>query len=184
MQCGKDITGNLPLALNSSSTDSTSKDDVCFVIPRNSPVRTRSRRSNSGCVISTSGSVDGTSSLWSGDSSGGLKNNCSSLGKCIDKTSGHLPHSAESQRGLMNITAGNNHHLTHQNSSMTNQSRSSEASLLVEELRASTDYIFQSKLTWLVLVGPVAIVGDWLGLLSEATCFALSGIALIPCAER
>ena len=84
----------------------------------------------------------------------------------------------------MNVTAGNNHHLTHQNSSMTNQSRSSEASLLVEELRASTDYIFQSKLTWLVLVGPVAIVGDWLGLLSEATCFALSGIALIPCAER
>lgn len=56
--------------------------------------------------------------------------------------------------------------------------------ILAEELWASTDYIFQSRLTWLLLLGPVAIVGDSLGLLSEATCFAFSGIALIPCAER
>lgn len=53
-----------------------------------------------------------------------------------------------------------------------------------EELWASLDYIFQSKLTWLLVGGPIAIVGDALGLLGEPICFALSGIALIPCAER
>ena len=55
---------------------------------------------------------------------------------------------------------------------------------VAEELWESTDYIFQSRLTWLLILGPIAIVGDSLELLSEATCFAFSGIALIPCAER
>ena len=55
---------------------------------------------------------------------------------------------------------------------------------LAQELWASTEYIFQSKLTWLLILGPIAIVGDSLGILGAATCFAFSGIALIPCAER
>jgi len=52
-----------------------------------------------------------------------------------------------------------------------------------EELWASSDYIFQRKLTWLLLLGPLAIVGDAFGILGEPACFALSGIALIPLAE-
>jgi len=41
-----------------------------------------------------------------------------------------------------------------------------------------------SRLNWLLLLGPVALVGDATKLLGESTCFACSGIALIPCAER
>jgi hypothetical protein len=55
---------------------------------------------------------------------------------------------------------------------------------LTEELWMSTDYIFQSRLTWLLVLGPIAIAGDSLGFLGEAMCFACAGIALIPCAER
>jgi hypothetical protein len=55
---------------------------------------------------------------------------------------------------------------------------------LHEELWSSTDHIFQSRLTILLSLGPVAIIGDSLGLLGEPICFALSGLALIPCAER
>jgi hypothetical protein len=55
---------------------------------------------------------------------------------------------------------------------------------LAQELWASTEYIFQSQLTWLLILGPIAIVGDSLGILGEATRFAFAGIALIPCAER
>jgi hypothetical protein len=36
----------------------------------------------------------------------------------------------------------------------------------------------------LLLLGPFALLGDATGLLGEAVCFAFSGIALIPCAER
>jgi hypothetical protein len=55
---------------------------------------------------------------------------------------------------------------------------------LVGELWASTDLLFQSQLNWLLILGPLAVVGDATNTLSEAMCFALSGIALIPCAER
>jgi hypothetical protein len=55
---------------------------------------------------------------------------------------------------------------------------------LYEELWSSTDFIFQSRLTILLSLGPVAIIGDSLGVLGEPICFALSGLALIPCAER
>lgn len=40
------------------------------------------------------------------------------------------------------------------------------------------------KLTWLLLLGPCAVVGDASGLLAEAPRFVLAGLALIPCAER
>jgi hypothetical protein len=55
---------------------------------------------------------------------------------------------------------------------------------LVQEVWASSELLFSSKLTWLLIWGPVALVGDATGLLGEAACFCLSGIALIPCAER
>jgi hypothetical protein len=55
---------------------------------------------------------------------------------------------------------------------------------LVQELWVSSDVIFQGRLTWLLVLGPCVIIGDSLGVLSKATCFTLSGIALIPCAER
>mmetsp|Transcript_15502 Transcript_15502/g.17205 ORF Transcript_15502/g.17205 Transcript_15502/m.17205 type:complete len:577 (-) Transcript_15502:207-1937(-) len=55
---------------------------------------------------------------------------------------------------------------------------------LGEELWVSTEILFMSRLNWLLLLGPVALVGDATKLLGESICFACSGIALIPCAER
>jgi Ca2+:H+ antiporter len=55
---------------------------------------------------------------------------------------------------------------------------------LLQELWISTDMLFQSKLTWLLLLGPLALFGDATGFFGEALCFACAGIALIPCAER
>ena len=55
---------------------------------------------------------------------------------------------------------------------------------LWDELLASTDVLFQGKLTFLLVLGPVAVLGDATGLLGKAACFAFAGIALIPCAER
>ena len=73
---------------------------------------------------------------------------------------------------------------------------------MFDELSASTDVIFQiddvtestlqSSSDWnrkrilnlLMLLGPVAVIGSTTGMLGEAFCFLLSGLALIPCAER
>ena len=55
---------------------------------------------------------------------------------------------------------------------------------LCQEVWSSSELLFQSRITWLLVLGPVALLGDATGTLGEATCFALSGIALIPCAER
>jgi Ca2+/H+ antiporter len=52
----------------------------------------------------------------------------------------------------------------------------------LDELWQSSDAIFQNHLSWLLITGPIAILGQ--NVLSEATCFTLAGIALIPCAER
>jgi hypothetical protein len=56
--------------------------------------------------------------------------------------------------------------------------------MLSKELWESTDVVFSGRGTFLLALGPVVIVGNSFGVLSEATCFALAGIALIPCAER
>ncbi|CAJ1946822.1 unnamed protein product [Cylindrotheca closterium] len=39
-------------------------------------------------------------------------------------------------------------------------------------------------MSWLLLLGPIVLICDSTELFGEAFCFALSGIALIPCAER
>jgi hypothetical protein len=54
----------------------------------------------------------------------------------------------------------------------------------MHEVWTSSELLFSNKLSWLLILGPVALVGDSTGYLGEAACFALSGIALIPCAER
>jgi hypothetical protein len=53
-----------------------------------------------------------------------------------------------------------------------------------EELWTSTDLLFQSKLAWLLVLGPIAVVGELTGTLGPASCFVFAGMALIPCAER
>jgi hypothetical protein len=53
-----------------------------------------------------------------------------------------------------------------------------------EELWTSTDLLFQSKLTWLLVLGPIAVVGELSETLGPASCFIFAGMALIPCAER
>lgn len=55
---------------------------------------------------------------------------------------------------------------------------------LVKEVWVSTELLFSNRITWLLVLGPIALVGDATGFLGEAACFTLSGIALIPCAER
>ena len=52
------------------------------------------------------------------------------------------------------------------------------------EFYTSSTLLFDTRLNYLLLCGPIALVGDSLGWLGEAACFALSGLALIPCAER
>lgn len=53
-----------------------------------------------------------------------------------------------------------------------------------QELLASTDVLFRPKLSWLLVLGLIAVFGSKMNILGEATCFMLSGVALIPCAER
>ena len=53
-----------------------------------------------------------------------------------------------------------------------------------DEIWQSTELLFQSKLTWLLLFGPIAVIGDSTGIIGEAACFTCAGLALIPCAER
>ena len=62
---------------------------------------------------------------------------------------------------------------------------SSSQRSLVAEVAASAELVFfHSRLNVLMLGGVVAVVGDTTGLLGEPICFCLSGLALIPCAER
>lgn len=55
---------------------------------------------------------------------------------------------------------------------------------LIDELRSSTDIVFQSRYNWLLVLGPIAVLGEASGMLGEAACFSFSGLALIPLAER
>lgn len=55
---------------------------------------------------------------------------------------------------------------------------------IFQEVWTSSEMLFSTQLNWLLLLGPVALMGDATGFLGEAACFAFSGIALIPCAER
>eukprot|EP00977_Amphora_coffeiformis_P021115 scaffold8828_cov204-Amphora_coffeaeformis.AAC.36 len=52
------------------------------------------------------------------------------------------------------------------------------------ELGASTEVVFRTKLVWMLALGPVAVLADFSGIVSETFCFCLAGLALIPCAER
>ena len=53
-----------------------------------------------------------------------------------------------------------------------------------EEVRVSLKVVGDSKLNWLLLCGPIAYFGSSSGILGDQWCFCLSGLALIPCAER
>jgi hypothetical protein len=55
---------------------------------------------------------------------------------------------------------------------------------IFHEVYLSSAVLFSNRISWLLLLGPLALIGDQTGILGEAPCFALSGIALIPCAER
>lgn len=55
---------------------------------------------------------------------------------------------------------------------------------LSREIMVSSELLFNNKLNWLLVLGPLALIGDATGTFSEAVCFTFSGIALIPCAER
>jgi len=54
----------------------------------------------------------------------------------------------------------------------------------IKELWASTDILFENRATYLLLLGPIAVVGQATQIFGEALCFILSGISLIPLAER
>ena len=55
---------------------------------------------------------------------------------------------------------------------------------LLSDLWNSSGLVLNHKLNLLLFAGPLALLGDAMGMLGETACFALSGIALIPCAER
>jgi Ca2+/H+ antiporter len=47
----------------------------------------------------------------------------------------------------------------------------------------STELIFRSRLTWLLVFGPIALIGK-AGVFGESACFIFAGLTLIPLAER
>ena len=63
-------------------------------------------------------------------------------------------------------------------------SPSKAAPSLLLEAWTSAELVFGTRLIWLLAAAPPALVGSSTGWLSESTCFALAGMALIPCAER
>eukprot|EP00535_Pseudo-nitzschia_heimii_P005775 CAMPEP_0197173472 /NCGR_PEP_ID=MMETSP1423-20130617/389_1 /TAXON_ID=476441 /ORGANISM="Pseudo-nitzschia heimii, Strain UNC1101" /LENGTH=665 /DNA_ID=CAMNT_0042622293 /DNA_START=435 /DNA_END=2432 /DNA_ORIENTATION=- len=55
---------------------------------------------------------------------------------------------------------------------------------LAKDLWLSSGIVMNNRLNWLLVLGPIALLGsatEWLG---DTACFAFSGLALIPCAER
>ncbi len=52
-----------------------------------------------------------------------------------------------------------------------------------QEVLTSTELIFRSRLTWLLVFGPIAIIGK-AGVFGESACFIFAGLTLIPLAER
>jgi Ca2+/H+ antiporter len=87
------------------------------------------------------------------------------------------------------------HHPRRASSSLINMSEIPSSSsrpwyiAILQELYASLDTLFSTHnsnnklMTWLMLCGPLAILGDVFQI-GEAVCFSLAGLALIPCAER
>ena len=55
---------------------------------------------------------------------------------------------------------------------------------LLAELGASTEVVFRTRLTWMLILGPIAVLADFSGAVSDTIGFVLAGLALIPCAER
>lgn len=53
-----------------------------------------------------------------------------------------------------------------------------------EDLWISTEIVFGTRLTWLLVFGPISIIADQVGYPGEFACFIFAGLALIPCAER
>ena len=47
----------------------------------------------------------------------------------------------------------------------------------------STELIFRSRLTWLLVFGPIALIGK-AGVFGESACFIFAGLTLVPLAER
>ena len=66
----------------------------------------------------------------------------------------------------------------------TAQRTSHQAIGLCSELGRSTEVIFRTKLIWMLALGPLAILADFSGMVSDTVCFCFAGLALIPCAER
>ncbi len=54
---------------------------------------------------------------------------------------------------------------------------------LHKELLFSTELIFRTKLAWLLLFGPIALLGET-GVFGASACFIFAGLTLIPLAER
>jgi len=55
---------------------------------------------------------------------------------------------------------------------------------IMREFWTSKDVIFENKITWLLVLAPFALFGDHSTSRGQTIGFALSGLTLIPCAER
>ncbi len=53
-----------------------------------------------------------------------------------------------------------------------------------DEVRSSITLMKGTKLNYLLVFAPLAVVGSKSGWLGEFQCFCCAGLALIPCAER
>ncbi|KAL7568133.1 hypothetical protein ACA910_019528 [Epithemia clementina (nom. ined.)] len=98
----------------------------------------------------------------------------------------HHHHHHHHHHHKSNNSNSNNTTMTH--SALLYQSYVDRAWLFWDELTASVDLVFttgtNTKVIWLLALGPIALVGSITNFMNDALCFACAGLALIPCAER
>jgi hypothetical protein len=95
-----------------------------------------------------------------------------------------LPRSSSRENDNNNNTDGGSTNIVFSSMHASGGGTCNFFSTLWYEFYTSSTLLFDNKLNWLLVLGPVALLGDATGFLGEAACFAFSGIALIPCAER
>lgn len=113
------------------------------------------------------------------------------MSKMNNNSSQHMPLSTRSSGSTATGTSstGNNNNNQDINNRLSNTNATLEHNKNVfrtalAEFWDSTEIMFGGSVTWLLICGPIALVGDALGIFGEPTRFALASLAMIPCAER
>ncbi|KAG7347333.1 CaCA family calcium/proton antiporter [Nitzschia inconspicua] len=191
-------TGTLTTSSTTTTTDiQRNTNDNNNIITPSSPEREKKEHSHRSC---------GCSRYYCIGPSCFTRNQEEQSSHCVDESeikplmmmedSDHHSSSSRPPPSIPHLNGGSgsssNHHHHRQQQQYHHQMSSASSfsgicgwlSGLSRELVSSSELLFNNKLNWLLILGPFALLGDATGMLGEAVCFAFSGIALIPCAER